>query len=240
MGQKATPAAASPSSRPRRRLSRRFLIAILAFVAIGVGCAIWWFYGTQRSPIASAPPGISKPATETPKEESDPQDQADANVVPVPIAKEVQAAWEKAGLIPVWIGQNWTGLEAREKTGEGLKEVLPAFVLSSDFKPAAMGSLPAPEQNFGLHVTAPTSELQRFDKLRALIIGGGITSTALKELTTLKQLHALDIYAPQLSDAQLKMLSDLPELRFLSLRDFQMRGPGLKGVASRSCPICAG
>src|SRR5262249_55083470 len=118
---------------------------------------------------------------------------------PRPLPREIIEAWQQAGAEVGWmrVGEHGYHFFLPEKEGKAGDQ--PAFRFAT-WREGLLAKLPAPARAFGLSLD-----------------GTQITDAGLKELASLKNLHALDLHRTPVTDAGLKELAGLESLRALDL-----------------------
>jgi Leucine-rich repeat (LRR) protein len=162
---------------------------------------------------------------------------------PKPLPNNIIFAWEKAGAQFGWLNLDEQGeeyLTVGSLTGQPGE--IPEFNFSFQrWTPGVFGQLPAPNQNFGLDLSASDIsdtdlvELSRFTHLQILnLTSTQVTDAGLKQLLSLTQLKTLGLSDTHVTDAGLKTLASLKQLQDLDLsnRYNQVTDAGLKELVS--------
>lgn len=160
---------------------------------------------------------------------------------PKPIPPEVVRAWEKAGASVRSAEPNGFDFSTRPamqyyKTQPLKNRELLVFSLSSGVK--KVSGLPAPEVPFGIAWCFITDEqlkqLAEFKQLQWLRVSSSeeVTDAGLKTLSALKQLRSLSLEGTQVTDTGLRELSAFKQLRSLELRRMGVTNKGLKELST--------
>lgn len=156
---------------------------------------------------------------------------------PKALPRDVTDAWEKAGAMTGWVGRDENGALGFRAGGPGKKGEVPGFRLVR-WEAGALAKLPAPAAAFGLDLsssTASDADMKALAKMKSLDTLNAdetqITDAGLKELAGLNQLRVVCLFGARVKDAGMKSLAALPALEELDVRKNAVTNAGFKELA---------
>ena len=247
-------AASAPSSQsvPNGN-KKKILIGIGAGVGVlAIIAGIWFFFIREegkKEQLANNNGNnstVTMPVKEPTKEAGKPQPVPPELAIPSkPLPAELVTEWEKAGFVTGWTEPNSPaalGNTSFTLSNQNLNSAsVPAFmknlIIPDEFE--ILGSLPAPQQSFGLNLFSSDitdeglTELAKFQHLTSLDLGNnfGITDAGIAEISKLKRLTMLNLgNCIRISDKGIVEIAKLAQLKELSLWRTQITDRGLKEV----------
>ncbi len=164
---------------------------------------------------------------------------------PRTLSPETITAWKKAAATVVyWAGPDPFGSVEYRDPAEARPGDVPMFEFAG-WKAGVLGRLPQPERGFGLDLRdiqltdAYLKDLGRLRRLQVLTLSPqfgkhemSVTDAGLKALAGLHELRLLDLEGTRVTDAGLKELAQLKSLRGLDLANTAVTDAGLRDLAA--------